>query len=556
MQIDELAFASSGLLQPVVVRAPVAGIPRDREARVLCAPVLRREGGFLLALPSGSVPPNLLKAGNEAEVPVGALHGPSTLIEVLSVEEGEDGAEVPTGETLSILLVDVDNAAIEHMALYDPASEGPVVFFDPVHRERFPEVGQLLALARGWLRTVAADRLAFYTAEGEPDVPEEEALEEEPPAQLGPNRPRAKRVTTAQLATQMSSLLEVMPKLAQQLEALTSRQEALESEIRAPPADRAAPAAQVPAHQQHFVAPTAKGPGLPGPKEVAKLLGPPPKTRAPTLQSPQPPLLADTGQPALDEQVPPPEELGTALAQQGSALTLLVNHLIAQAAENSGDFGVSGPGGASLSSRGSAKREKLLSELEAHTGSFMVSVMQTGFRRMNPTAPLPRSLDDFRASPPPFRFTEYFEKYGGFGQQRELGLVAYMVAQVADMLMSGEVEGSLDLLSLLLVSLEQANQDHGKWDVAFTLSLFPDPPVQLFQNRSSVHNPRLKAWAPLCPAPWATVALAYLKEADSILQRRQEAATPGGRKQEADDAEQPKRPPRKPRFPKGPRQEK
>ena len=118
MQVDELAFASSGLLQPCVVRAPVAGIPRDREARVLCAPVLRREGGFLLALPSGSVPPNLLKAGNEAE---------------------------------------------EHMAAYDPVAEGPVVFFDPVHRERFPEVNQLLALARSWLRSVAALQTALLS---------------------------------------------------------------------------------------------------------------------------------------------------------------------------------------------------------------------------------------------------------------------------------------------------------------------------------------------------------------------------------------------------------
>ena len=180
MQVDELAFASSGLLQPCVVKAPVAGIPRDREARVLCAPVLRREGGFLLALPSGSVPPNLLKAGNEAEVATGALHGPSTVIEVLSVEEGEDGTEVPTGETLSILLVDVDNAAMEHMAAYDPVAERPVVFFDPVHRERFPEVNQLLVLARSWLRSVAADRLAFH---GRPGLLEGGRLD--PPEEAG-----------------------------------------------------------------------------------------------------------------------------------------------------------------------------------------------------------------------------------------------------------------------------------------------------------------------------------------------------------------------------------
>ena len=45
----------SGLLLPCVVKAPVA-----ESLWVLCAPVLRGEGGLLLALPSGSVPPNLL----------------------------------------------------------------------------------------------------------------------------------------------------------------------------------------------------------------------------------------------------------------------------------------------------------------------------------------------------------------------------------------------------------------------------------------------------------------------------------------------------------------
>ena len=62
--------------------------------------------------------------------------------------------------------------------------------------------------------------------------------------------------------------------------------------------------------------------------------------------------------------------------------------------------------------------------------------------------------------------------------------------------------------------------------MGFTLSLFAEPPHQIFTNRGSPHNPRLRAFAPLCPAAWATTALAFLKETDVILSRRGTFAFP------------------------------
>lgn len=40
MDPSELVFASAGLIVPYVAKAPVAAIPRDRSALVLCTPVL------------------------------------------------------------------------------------------------------------------------------------------------------------------------------------------------------------------------------------------------------------------------------------------------------------------------------------------------------------------------------------------------------------------------------------------------------------------------------------------------------------------------------------
>ena len=159
------------------------------------------------------------------------LHGPSTILEVPSLEEDEEGVEEPTSETLSVLVIDVANAAAAHMTLYDPADGVSVVPFDPVQPQRFPEVSRLLALTRAWLRSQGDDRMAFYSAveDAEAGVPEEEAPEPAPPFQAGPKRAaaKAKRVTTNQLATQIDQLLSAMPRLTDQLQQLGARQQAL-----------------------------------------------------------------------------------------------------------------------------------------------------------------------------------------------------------------------------------------------------------------------------------------------------------------------------------------
>ena len=140
----------------------------------------------------------------------------------------------------------------------------------------------------------------------------------------------------------------------------------------------------------------------------------------------------------------------------------------------------------------------------------MVAVAQQGFRRMNPSSPVPRTLEEFRQEPRPFQFSHYVERFGGYQQERLLGLLMHMPSQITDLLLAGEVESALDHLALMHVFLEQTAQDSGRTDVSFTLSLFPDPPPQVFHNRSAAYNPRAKAWAPLCPALWATTALAQI----------------------------------------------
>ena len=122
---------------------------------------------------------------------------------------------------------------------------------------------------------------------------------------------------------------------------------------------------------------------------------------------------------------------------------------------------------------------------------------------MNPSSPIPRSLEEFRQEPRPFQFAHYVKRFGGYQQERLLGLLMHMLSQVTDLLLSGEVESALDHLALLHVFLEQTAQDGGRTDVSFTLSLFPDPPPQVFQKRQTEGGQPVVPLATL-PGPGAT----------------------------------------------------
>lgn len=111
------------------------------------------------------------------------------------------------------------------------------------------------------------------------------------------------------------------------------------------------------------------------------------------------------------------------------------------------------------------------------------------------------------------------EKEGGYaGQQKSSGLIMWLLAQIADQLLAGDVAGAQEMLALGMVAIEQSSLDQGQ------LALQEEPLPQIFTNSSSrAINPRLRAFGPLCPPDWGATALAYVKELDLLNVRRQEA---------------------------------
>eukprot|EP00435_Cladocopium_sp_Y103_P002716 s1163_g1.t1 len=171
------------------------------------------------------------------------------------------------------------------------------------------------------------------------------------------------------------------------------------------------------------------------------------------------------------------------------------------------------------SSRGAQSREKLQRELAARSGNFFLLVMQNMFKKVKPALPVPQTLEAMAETD--ISALTYLERFGSFANAKDMGIAMYGLSFVVDAALRGDMAGVREHLALLMVGMEQYSQDT-RWDLGFLLTLLEDPPSTMFtyRNQMSAQTGRNRAFAPLCPQRWATVALAYLKEMDFIQNRR------------------------------------
>lgn len=112
---------------------------------------------------------------------------------------------------------------------------------------------------------------------------------------------------------------------------------------------------------------------------------------------------------------------------------------------------------------------------------------------MSPTIPAPRDLKETAS----VSMVEYWERYGGYGQSRELGMIQWSLAHVYDA-MAREDHGAMrDHLALTIAMVDQANQDGGSWQLAWLLRLLDDPPANLWINRASTATGSRRPFSPL-----------------------------------------------------------
>ena len=546
MALEAVVALESGLEEFYQLRRPLFEGDVSTES-CLALVVMKRQGGLLVAAP-------FLFLSSEDKAAINLLGekssiGPRTSLTVPAEKEIEGGGR-ETALDIEVLVFDLDAAMAKQLVpLREVSEEDQENMMGYVEEDSHivPESDALLKFATEWveLEAPAAGNLAYYSA-----VEEQELEVVETPKGPGrdkkPKEPKGekpKRVTTAMLSDQLSGLLDVLPTLSSQVLALQEDQQKMRQEFLMN--------ASVPPMRPSQVPISAGVPQAATPAGLASMLGGPPKVKGTPALIPMPTVPKMPAKKGFDSQLNVQEQaeeieepgsvLASAVLEQSRALTTLVSHL-----QQGGDpllGGQADSSGLSLSSKGTAQRERLQLQLASRSGGFCLAVLQNAVRKMKPSAKMPQTVEE--AAHADFSMLTYLERYGGYGASKELGLIQYAVAHIFDAAVHGDLAGVQELTSLLTVGLEQAAMDGGRMEFAYKLMLLEEPPSQLWSYRQAAYDPRSRAFAPLCPQRWATCALAYSREVDYIQAKRQEVAV----KKAAAPPTQPN-PKKKQRFPK------
>ncbi|CAE7356150.1 unnamed protein product [Symbiodinium necroappetens] len=510
MEASNLVCVEDGSVELLELTWPPVSPADDEDtlrATCLCYAVMRRPGGFLLCLPSGFLPADLLRAGEEASAT--DLVGLSLSIAVPPISLTEEGEWVRPTDTTPVpaLVVDLSDTAAECLAQADNllSDAAPFVLERP---GIFPLASDVLRQARSWAANGSQpDRSGYQTA-----------ASEVPANRLPKANPKPKRPTVAQLASQQEALSKAVAGIAEQLSSLPVLGESppAQAPTPAPAAARSILAAPV---SSHLVQPPVD------PRtSLPELLGPPPRLRnalqvAAQDQAEEEPA-GFTGFGANAGDLPIPAEassasLAEAMLLQSKALSALVSQLAQSQDPLAVDLSSAPASG--FSTRGTSARQKMQAELLQRDGSFAKRLRQTALRRISPTSAEPAEAD---------LMTRYFERFGGFGSQKLLGLFQYQLAQVSDLLAQGSPNGAADLVAQLIIMVEQVNADGGKHDLGFLFSLQPDPPASVFVNHPSLPTAALRPFSPLADARLVASTLAYVKELETLSSRRLEYGAP------------------------------
>ena len=197
--------------------------------------------------------------------------------------------------------------------------------------------------------------------------------------------------------------------------------------------------------------------------------------------------------------------------------------------------------GQSSSTRRALGRAKLQQELAAHRGTFFNSVVMSMARRMSPTMQADQPHGELLAAG--ISGVRYLERFGGYGRQRELGILQFNIMTAVDFLIAGNIEAAKDSIALTAVMVEQASMDHGRFDLAQVLTFQEDPPSSIFMTRATSQVSRSRAFA-----RWITVSLAFLRELDTITTKRAELV--GGSQPSSNPISAAVPKPKQPGFPK------
>ena len=233
--------------------------------------------------------------------------------------------------------------------------------------------------------------------------------------------------------------MEQLSSLSMQMQALASQQEELRQ--------GAAQASAIPVPAASGLLPiSSKMPSLSGGLQppanpsasVAKMVGPPPKTKSPDVSN------VAKGQAAVPPQAQNLENadhssIVHAISQQSMALTALVSHLAGGDPMSELQMGGASSSGLSLSTRGAARRERMQQDLAARRPNYFLQVQQQLFRTMFPSQQVPQSEAELVGAGA--TMTAYLEKHGGYRNQKDQAMALWIAAHAMDCAMMDDMHG-------------------------------------------------------------------------------------------------------------------
>ena len=186
--------------------------------------------------------------------------------------------------------------------------------------------------------------------------------------------------------------------------------------------------------------------------KYTSLVGPPPKVKVAVQSHPKPVV------PVLPEVLPAEESsLAMALTQQSSAVMALVSHFAGQSDPLTDIPGITAH---STSIRGVQKRERMQQDLAAGTSTYYLQVMQQLHKKLFPSLPLPKSVDELSH----LSVLTYLERTGGYKHARDAGLLMWLLGYAVDAAAQGDLHQVRERLASMMVALDQSVVD-GDWSV-------------------------------------------------------------------------------------------
>lgn len=228
MDFEALTALESKIEEPYVLLWPPGG--QDGLASQAYV-VMKRKGGFLIAVPPMYIPAGVLQQTVAEEDFVFGLH---TKLVVPAAKPAAGEEDVQPGD-LEVLVIDAKEelaGCLRHARDVDFEEEDVVTFSDD---GMVPDVDLLVQYVKEWLEVQTDQRAVFYSAEEVSEQDEEMVPEIPKTAKKPPKEPKPKRNTNAALAAQLSEVAGLLPELMNQVSQLQKTQAEMQSQMSNPP---------------------------------------------------------------------------------------------------------------------------------------------------------------------------------------------------------------------------------------------------------------------------------------------------------------------------------